>query len=201
MIVLFIFLTAAITISQENDRRIKMKSAIITMSSEFMEQTLITKKYLDNYGHRFAQFTMMPYFEDGERKDTLIKGRIRSEGKDITVDYINRVLTVQNDESEVINFLNLTEDVIKKYSIKRLGEEDVCGKPCVKYSMSYKIQGVNSKDYVWVWNGITLKRSIKSFLQDSEIVAIDIQLDVPIDSSVFIVPDYPSVSSPGKIKQ
>lgn len=177
-----------------------MKSAIITMSSEFMEQTLITKKYIDDYGFRFAQFTVAPYFEDGVRKDTLIVGRIRDEGKDTTVDYINKVLTLQKDESDVINFLNLTDDVKKKYNIKRVGEEEVCGKPCNKYSMSYKVKGLKTRDIVWVWKGITLKRRVISFVQDREVVATDIQVEVPIDSSVFVVPDYPLVSSPEEAK-
>ena len=91
IIVLFTFIITATAIAQENSRRIEMKSAIITMSSELMEQTLITKKYLDNYGLKFAQFTVIPYFEDGERKETLMMGRIRNEGTDTTVDYINKV--------------------------------------------------------------------------------------------------------------
>ncbi len=200
IIVLFTFIITATAIAQENSRRIEMKSAIITMSSELMEQTLITKKYLDNYGLKFAQFTVIPYFEDGERKETLMMGRIRNEGTDTTVDYINKVLTAQKDESDVINFLNLTEETIRKYKIKKLGEEDVCGKPCVIYSMSYKSQGVNTKDQVWVWKGITLKRRVTSFAQDREVVAVDIQEDVPIDSSVFVVPDYPLKSWPDKAK-
>lgn len=189
--VLFAILASTTLSAQEGNRRTEMRSAIITMSSEFMEQTLITKKYLDDYGSKFAQFTVAPYFEEGERKDSLLVGRIRNNGKDTTVDYINKVLVVQSDDDNVVNFLNLTDDVIKKYGIKKLGEEDVCGKPCTKYSMSYKISGLKTKDLVWVWKGVTLKRRVISFVSDREVVATDIQEDVPIDPSVFVVPDYP----------
>lgn len=189
--VLFAILASTTISAQESNRRTEMKSAVITMTSELMEQTLITMKYIDDYGNKHAQFTMTPFYEDGKRIDSLIVGRVRVNGKDITIDYINKCLSVKENESGFISFLNLNDDVIKKYKIKKLGEEEVCGKPCTKYSMSYKINGLKTKDLVWVWKGVTLKRRVISFVSDREVVATDIQEDVPIDPSVFVVPDYP----------
>ena len=199
-VLLISFLTMAMAFAQESNRIIEMKSVIITMTSEFMEQTLITKKYFDDYGQKFAQFTLLPFYDNGGRRDSLIVGKVRCGDVDIVVDYINHALRIQTKDSLTINFLNLTEDVVKKYKIKRIGEEYVCGKPCVKYSFVYKIQGNQIKTQVWVWKGVTLKKRDISFLQEREMEAIDIQVDVPIDSSFFVVPDYPMKSWSDKDK-
>ena len=199
--VLFVILTAATALAQEKERLVDFKSGIITMTSDLLGQTVITKKYYDDYGRKFAQFTMEPYYEDGERKDTLLIGRIRGDVNNIVVDYANKVLRVQSRDSTEINFVNLSEEAIKKYKIKRLGEEEVCEKPCVKYSFSYKSQGQNLKYQVWVWKGVTLKKRVKSLFLDYESEATAIQVDVPVDSTVFVVPDYPLEPWPEEAKR
>lgn len=198
--VLFVILTAVTALGQDKDRRVELKSGVITMTSDLLGQTVITKKYIDDYGRKFAEYTMTPYYEDGERKDSLIVGKIRGDINDIVVDYANKVLRVQTLDSTVINFVNLSEAAIKKYKIKRLGEEEVCGEPCVKYSFSYKSQGQNLKYQVWVWKGVTLKQRIKTLFMDYESEATAIQVDVPIDSTVFVVPDYPLMPWPDEAK-
>ena len=103
------------------------------------------------------------------------------------------MLDIQTLNTKVLQhfFETLYQDVIKKYKITRLGEEDVCGKPCVKYSCLIKGQGIRTKVQVWVWRGISLKKKVFTLPLNMEYEAIDVQEDVPIDPSVFVVPDYP----------
>lgn len=189
-----------VTAFAQDTRRTEMKSGIITMVSELLGREVVTKEFFDDYGAKSAEFTTASYFEDGERKDTLLFGKVGSGDSILFVDYLNKVLRVAINKNDKINFMNLTEDVIKKHHIKRLGEEEVCGKPCTKYSLLMDSNGKRAKGQAWVWKGITLKARIRSFPLEYEIEAIDIQLDVPIDSSVFVVPDYPLVSSPEEAK-
>ena len=198
IVVLSIF-TAFTAFAQDN-RRTEMKSGIITMASELLGREVITKKYFDDYGVKSSEFTSATFYENGERKETLLYGRARSGDCVFFVDHLNKALRVTAKDSDIINFLGLTDDIIEKYQIKRLGEEEVCGKPCTKYSLILDNNGKRAKGQAWVWKGITLKTRVKSFPLEYEIEAIDIQLDVPIDSSVFVVPDYPLVSSPQEAK-
>ena len=168
-----------------------MKSGIITMASELLGREVITKKYFDDYGAKLVEITTASFYENGERKDTLLYGKVIRGDSILFVDHSNKVLRFVAKESESINFLNLTEEIIKKYQIERLGEEDVCGKPCIKYALLLDNDGKRVKGQAWVWRGFTLRTRFKSFPVEREIEAIDIQVDVPIDSSVFIVPDYP----------
>ena len=61
------------------------------------------------------------------------------------------------DDYKSVNYLKLTDEVIKKYNIEDKGSEKFLGKDCKKYSFSVTTQGQMVNATVLVWQGITLK--------------------------------------------
>ena len=88
-----------------------------------------------------------------------------------------------------INFSNLTPKVIKKNKIKELGEEEVAGKLCKKYS--YRTAGMNGPvtQFVWIYKGITLKSAMDMGFGEMGQTAISLEEDIEIDPALFTVPE------------
>jgi hypothetical protein len=76
-----------------------------------------------------------------------------------------------------------------KFKIKELGQEQVAGKMCTKYSMETTGFGQQAMPVtVWVWKGIILKR-VSSFNDNTfTTVAVEINENAPINADVFTIP-------------
>lgn len=88
-----------------------------------------------------------------------------------------------------INFSNLTPKVIKKNKIKELGEEEVAGKLCKKYS--YRTAGMNGPvtQFVWIYKGITLKSAMDMGFGEMGQTAISLEEDIEVDPALFTIPE------------
>lgn len=198
-IILCILITNYVSVTsfaQETGRRTEVKSGIITLTSEFLGQELVSKRYFDDYGKRSAEYMLAPLYEGGVKRDSLIAGKFFLEDEILFVDYVHKSVGKIEGGDESINFLNLTDEVNRKHRIKVVGEETVCGKPCVRYSLLSEFNGKKTKCQVWVWRGIALKTKFFSFPFERETEAVDVRVDVPVDSSVFVIPDFPRVTGP-----
>jgi hypothetical protein len=90
---------------------------------------------------------------------------------------------------ESINYLNLTDEAIKKFKVKETGKETVSGKECTVYTAEISQMGQTAKATVSVWNGFPMKSVIDAggFGITQKIVEIK---EGPVDASLFEVPKF-----------
>lgn len=142
--------------------------------------------YFDDYGAKQVTVT-----EFGDRKTrTLV-----IDGKNVMVNDAEKTarempsMGGMSSSRTKINFSNLTEKMIKKNKIKELGEEEVAGKLCKKYS--YRTAGMNGPvtQTVWIYKGITLKSSMDMGFGEMGQTALSIEEDIEIDPALFTLPE------------
>lgn len=189
VIACLVMLMAAVGASaQDSSRLFELKSGVITRESIVEGQRLETKLYFDDYGRRFAEYVTLHCYIDGELKEVLVNGLFCSNGHLYSIEYAKKAKTELTEPP--VNFLNITEDMKKTYRIKKIGKEEMCGKPCDVYSLRGKGIMSQSKTTAWVWKGITMKKDVRVLNIYYEETANDIQENVHVDPSVFIVPEF-----------
>ena len=141
--------------------------------------------YFDDYGAK--QVTVNEF--NGNRTRTLV-----IDGKNVMVNDAEKTAREMpqmgmSSNRTKIDFTNLTEKVIKKNKIKELGEEEVAGKLCKKYS--YRTQGMNGPvtQTVWIYKGITLKSAMDMGFGEMGQTAISIEEDIEVDPALFTIPE------------
>lgn len=165
------------------EKRYEIKSGIVTMETDMMGQTIVQKMHFDDYGAKQASIS-----EFGGRK----MRSIEVDGKNVMIDDVAKTATqmpAMGIETNKINFLNLTEQVVKKNKIKEAGQEEIAGKPCTKYTYKVLMMGQAVTVNVWVYKGITLKTSTKTDFGEIAMTATSIEEDVQIDPSMFTIPE------------
>lgn len=191
IIALFIAALAhSAVVAQELPKRYGIKSGIISRDMRHGQRSTY---YFDDYGHKTAEINIATMWVGGVPRDTVGTGTIMVDGQRYWVSYVWKTKQLTGNESELFNFLNLTQDIVKKNRIKKIGEEEVCGRPCEIYSLHDKYNGLPVVHKVWVWKGIFLKKETKSYGLYKTMETTDIQENVPVDPSVFIVPDFEEV--------
>ncbi|MBP9986354.1 MAG: hypothetical protein KBT44_00325 [Bacteroidales bacterium] len=191
IIALFIAALAhSAVVAQEPPKRYGIKSGIISRDMKHGQKSTF---YFDDYGHKTAEINTAIMCVDGVHRDTVGTGTIMVDGQRYYVSYVWKTKRLIGHESEMVNFLNLTQDMVKEYGIKKVGTEEVCGRPCDIYFLHYKYIGLPVVETVWVWKGIFLKKETKSYGLYKTMETTDIQENVPVDPSVFIVPDFEEV--------
>ena len=173
--------------AQAQEKRYSVKSGIITMEMDMMGQTITQTTYFDDYGAK--QATLSDF-----------RGR---KSRNITVDGQNIMI---DDEAKTavrmpgggrgpmgggpqIDFSNLDEKTIKKNKVKEVGQEEVAGKMCTRYSYRMLMMGQAITVNVWVYKGITLKTTMKTDFGEMVTKAIKVEEDVEIDPSMFVIPE------------
>lgn len=192
--VIIAVLSTAAVYADGKPKRYEIKSGILTQVTQTNGATVKIQKYFDDYGNTTAEYQSIESYINGELQDMLIAGKFFVNGQQYGVNYLAKEKRVALKESEIINFLNMSSDLIDKYSIKKKGNGVVCGKQCEIYSIRTKdASGIPSVTKVWIWKGIPLKKEV-SYLNIFQVVeTTDIQENVPVDPSVFIVPDFEEV--------
>ena len=171
------------------EQRYAVKSGIITMGMDMMGQTIVQETYFDDYGAKQATVMDMR----GQKVRTIVV-----DGKTVMISDEEKTATTMPSMGpggagagmggNSINFLSLDEKTIKKNRIKELGEEEIIGKPCTKYSYKVLMMGSAITVYAWVYKGITLKTSMKTDFGEMGMAATKLQEDVEIDPAMFVVP-------------
>lgn len=172
------------------EQRYAVKSGIITMGMDMMGQTIVQETYFDDYGAKQATVMDMR----GQKVRTIVV-----DGKTVMISDEEKTATTMPSMGpggsgagmggNSINFLSLDEKTIKKNRIKELGEEEIIGKPCTKYSYKVLMMGSAITVYAWVYKGITLKTTMKTDFGEMGMAATKIQEDVQIDPAMFVVPE------------
>ena len=172
------------------EQRYAVKSGIITMGMDMMGQTIVQETYFDDYGAKQATVMDMR----GQKVRTIVV-----DGKTVMISDEEKTATTMPSMGpggagagmggNNINFLSLDEKTIKKNRIKELGEEEIIGKPCTKYSYKVLMMGSAITVYAWVYKGITLKTTMKTDFGEMGMAATKIQEDVQIDPAMFVVPE------------
>ena len=141
--------------------------------------------YFDDYGAK--QVTVTEF--NGNTTRTLV-----IDGKNVMVNDAEKTarempqMGAMSNRTQ-INFSALTDKVIKKNKIKELGEEEVAGKLCKKYS--YRTAGMNGPvtQFVWIYKGITLKSAMDMGFGEMGQTALSIEEDIEVDPALFTLPE------------
>ena len=121
--------------AQETPGFYELKSGILNKATSINGTPVQITVYFDDYGHKFAEYTYYTFYKDGAEQNILFTGKIMSDGQEYSVSYTRHQKKAIYKESEIINFLNLTDDFVDKYKIKKAKkQEEICGKMCDIYS-------------------------------------------------------------------
>ena len=178
-----VLLVAATAMAQDGAKRFGIKSGEFTVEMDMMGQKILSTTYFDDYGAKQLSKTKMEMMGMSMDMGTLQLG-----GKSYMINYGEK--TVQEmPAQESVNYMNLTDEVIKKYKIQELGKETVGGKECTKYSLETSQMGQTAKTTAWVWNGIPVKSVIDAGGMGLTQTVKDIK-EGPVDASLFEVPKF-----------
>ena len=183
---LFATLLLSVFTLSAQEAKYEIKSAIITKSVEMMGQKIDGIQYIDDYGVKESMIIKMPM--QGVPGSFL---RMQTINKGDTVITANLELKTGNKialPEKPVNYLKITEEVKEKYKMKELGQEDIAGKPCKKYSLEVSQAGQQVSVTTWVWKGIVLKSvtSVSGMTMTEE--ATDVQENVKIDAENLTIP-------------
>lgn len=141
---------------------------------------IVTKIYFDDYGKKIATVTTR-----GEAGSTRV---IVVDGETITINEAENTATKMpqaarsrsgnaggiggmmggmmggagNQIKPAFDFSKLDDKTIKKNKIKELGEEEIAGVKCKKYSMHIVTNGYANDQTVWIYKNITMKSETES---------------------------------------
>jgi len=173
------------------EKRYEIASAIVKKTSvvkvQGMEQNLSSVQYFADYGMKESTEVNMNVMGQSFSVFTMIKdGYVYS--ANMTMGQGTKINMANIDDYNNVNFLNLTDEVKKKYQIQDNGVEQVLDKPCKRYEMSFTMQGQNVQATVWVWQGITLKSKMNMGGTTAEEEATEIQAGAAIPNEKFELP-------------
>jgi hypothetical protein len=181
--------------SQASDMKTQTPAATITTKGKYSVKSGIVEYKIDMMGMAGTQTL---YFDDNGNKETNIIAIEMMGTKSQTVS-ITKDGTVYNFDAEkktgskspvmtqaIINFEDLTNEVIKEWNLKKEGKENILGKECDKYSMDN--QSLNMKGNYWVWKGVALK--VDATMSTAKILmdATTFQENVSVPAEKFEVP-------------
>jgi len=168
----------------------KLKSGIVTMTSETMGMTQDMTIYFDDYGNKECVETI------GEM-DMGIAGKVKMHQLSITKDGYMYNLDMTNKtgtktkvtaggKQQDIDFSNLTDDMMKQMKITKQGTEEIMGKTCDKYTMDDPT--LKMKSTYCVWNGIALKSEINMAGIVAKITTKKIEENASVPATKFEIP-------------
>ncbi len=170
--------------AQESEKVYGIKSGIVTTTSDMMGQSVTQLLYFDDFGAK--QVTVSDF---GGQKMRMLREK---DGSQIMVSDADKTATRMpsfGGGEKRINWLNLTEEVIKKNKIKELGEEVVAGKTCKKYKYRVGMMGQFIDQTICVYQGIVLKSSSSTQMGDMVQEATKVEENVTIEASMFTIPE------------
>ena len=179
-------LFAVVSMANAQEAIYGVKSGVITMSMDFGGNAMTTTTYFDDYGRKQANVSD---FGGQKSRSIVVKGEtimVNDEAK--TATRMPGMMGMGGENR--VNFMKLTDEVIKANNIKELGEETIAGKPCKKYSMSVpSMMGQSQTQTVWIYQGITLKSSSQSDFGAMEQTASKFEENATIPASMFEIPE------------
>ena len=170
-----------------------LKKKHTSMNRELSEETI----YIADYGRTESRETVIEHEEltntmFGIIKDSFlyIISDIRSKTDTSIIKKaikINRLKMIP--EWRDVNFLDLTNELKKKYQIEEKGIEQFLGKECKRYDLSNPSQVDGMKVTVLVWQGLLLKTTTTYFGNTTVEEVTEIQEDAVIAREKFELPE------------
>ena len=159
--------------------RYGIKSGSYKTEMDMMGQTITNTTYFDDYGAKTSASVNMMGME---------MVQISKDGKMYLVNKAEKSVQ-EMPRQESINYLNLTDEVVKKYKVKEIGKETVDGKECTIYTAEISQMGQTAKTTVSVWNGIAMKTTIDAggFTMTTKVTEIK---EGPVEAALFEVPKF-----------
>lgn len=169
-------------VAQTPSRRFGIKSGIFESTTSIMILTSQSTTYFDDYGNK----TMTLMKANGmEIRSYSFAGENR-----MIIVNMNQKQTQVTPLPDEANFMNLSDDIIRKYGIKDNGKEMLLGKECTKYSQKVERNGQTVEGTSWVWEGLPIKTvsSVQGMTMTVEMTSL--QENVEIDPYMFELPDF-----------
>lgn len=178
-----VLLVAAAAFGQDAPKRFGIKSGEFKTETDMMGQKVVATTFFDNYGAQQITKTKMSMMGMDIDMATLMTG-----GKTYMINYGDK--TVQEMQAqENINYMDLSDEAVKKYKIKSEGVEEVAGKSCVVFSLEVSQMGQTVKSKASVWEGIPMKTVTDAM--GMKVTALVTSLtEGPVDASLFEVPKF-----------
>ena len=159
-----IMATVVLTVTLAQEKRYEIERAILKKMSNVevasMKQVISSTQYFDNYGVKASTESVIVMAGQTLNIITIMK-----DGYMYTANMTAKTGTKINMENKMdayndVNYLNMTDEVKKKYQIEEKGNEQFLGKDCKRYGLTVQAMGQSLKIDVWVWKGLALKSTM-----------------------------------------
>ena len=205
-ILFIIMVVVALTSSFAQEKRYAFENAVLKKISGARGVTSSTV-YIDDYGRNELTESIMSIPNQENVTSimvTLIKDGYayytekRSNDTETTQYRGTKIDIATVDDYTMINYLNLTDEVKKKFQIEEKGNEQLLGKDCNVYELiqpALTTRGISAKITVWVWQGLPLKSAMTAMLPNGEEITsvveevTEIQENVTIAKEKFVMPE------------
>ena len=176
---------AVAAMAQEGVKKYEMKSGIAKVKMSLMGQEIESTVYFDDYGALEATKSKISVPGAGDIETTTIS----KDGKNYVV--IPSMKQVQEQPAqESVNYLALTDEVIAKNKIEKVGTDTVCGKECIKYTAEVTEQGQKATSTVSVYKGFPMKSVTSVSGIDIVTEVVELTEDAFVIASMFEVPAF-----------
>ena len=159
-----IMVTVVLTVSFAQEKRYDIERAILKKNSVVvmggMQQVISSVQYFDEYGNKESSESVTNMAGQSLTMFSMVKDGYVYSANMTTKQGTKINMAAMMDDYKTVNYLNLTDEVKKKYQIEVRGNEKFFGKECNRYDLTVKIQGQSLKVSVWVWKGLSLKSSM-----------------------------------------
>ena len=176
-----LFLTFALS---AQEAKYEIKSAVINKTMEMMGQKFEGVQYFDDYGKLESTTVNMTMQGVTMRMLTINKGETI-----IVINLDNKSGTKMTLPEKPINYLNMTQEVKDKFKVKDLGEEEIAGKQCKKYSLEVNQMGQTASVTAWVWKGLVMKSTTTAAGMTVTEYTTEIKENVSVDAEKFAIPE------------
>lgn len=162
----------------------EIKSGIVEYKTQTMGTDVVQTLYFDDYGAKEANEMAMEIAG--------IKSNTRSITKDgymYNLDLTTKTGTKTKTFAAAgadINFSELTDEMVKRMNLKKIGSENFAGKTCDKYTIDYT--DLSMKGSFLVWKGVPLKSEVDLSTIHTTMVAKNFQENADVPAEKFEIP-------------
>ena len=175
------------------EKRYGIESAILKRNTvvkhQDREETISSIQYFADYGSKEQTETFSNM--DGQLLTifTIIKHGYIYQTANINQQGVKINMT-DIEDVKFINFLDLTDELKKKYQVEEKANEQFLGKDCQRYDLTFTTKVPNEKISVWIWQGLILKSSTTIVGRGSRVDEVtEIQEGAEIAKEKFELPD------------
>ena len=178
-----VLLVAVAALAQDAPKRYGIKSGQFKTETNMMGQKIVATTYFDDYG--ITQITKTKVSMMGVSMDM---GTLMKDGKTYMINYGDKQVQ-EMPAQETINYMDLSDETVKKYKVKSEGAEEVGGKSCLVFTMEVSERGQTAKARASVWEGIPMKTVTEVMGMSVTATVVELK-EGPVDASLFELPQF-----------